>query len=307
MQALIGRLNPLIVRSVCTSSHLISSVPATTGKKASVIKPADTLVEMEKMQNAHLSQVLENIQSFDKTMKEKAKLWNEMHEKYYGKERDFENFPVLKIPEYHPKVRMGFIPDSLFQAFYNKTGVTGPYLFLFGGLTYLFSKEWIIVDHEMTEVALFSVYVFLLIKLFGPKVADFLDKRIEDEREKLFRAPVRQLQQTAEQVIKVADEQIQNEGGQKQLYEAKREHVDLQLELAYRTRLDQLHKAVKARLDYQVEKNNARRQFQQHHMVNWIVDNVVKGITPQQEKDILSQCIKDLQSIAQRQSKAAVA
>lgn len=34
--------------------------------------------------------------------------------------------------------------------------------------------------------------------------------------------------------------------------------------------------------DYQVEKENAVKQFEQTHMVNWIIQNVMKSITPQQ-------------------------
>ena len=34
--------------------------------------------------------------------------------------------------------------------------------------------------------------------------------------------------------------------------------------------------------DYQVEKENAAKQFEQKHMVNWIIQNVMKSITPQQ-------------------------
>ena len=34
--------------------------------------------------------------------------------------------------------------------------------------------------------------------------------------------------------------------------------------------------------DYQMDVDNARRRIHQHHMVQWIVDGVIKGITPQQ-------------------------
>lgn len=44
----------------------------------------------------------------------------------------------------------------------------------------------------------------------------------------------------------------------------------------------QVHNAVKKRLDYQVELVNTKKRFEQQHMVQWIVDNVVKGITPKQ-------------------------
>ena len=34
--------------------------------------------------------------------------------------------------------------------------------------------------------------------------------------------------------------------------------------------------------NYQLEVESSKRQFEQRHMVNWITESVVKGITPQQ-------------------------
>ena len=40
--------------------------------------------------------------------------------------------------------------------------------------------------------------------------------------------------------------------------------------------------------DYQAEVEATRRQFEQKHMVNWIVNNVVSSITPKQVRQSLA-------------------
>lgn len=78
---------------------------------------------------------------------------------------------------------------------------------------------------------------------------------------------------------------------------------------------------VKRRLDYLVDTEEAKTRLRQSHMVQWIVDQVLpefeiktfflnekillffqvrKGISVQQEKAMLQQCIVDLKSLAQR-------
>jgi F-type H+-transporting ATPase subunit b len=57
---------------------------------------------------------------------------------------------------------------------------------------------------------------------------------------------------------------------------------------------------VKSRLDYKMEMDNVTRRFQHQHMVDWIVGNVRKSITPDLEKKSLDQCIQDLKSLAAR-------
>ncbi|XP_055604823.1 ATP synthase subunit b, mitochondrial [Uranotaenia lowii] len=207
------------------------------------------------------------------------------------------NRPVR--PENPGKVRMGFLPEEWFTFFYNKTGVTGPYVFGAGLMTYLCSKEIYVMEHEYYNGLSLAIMVIFAVKKLGPAVAAYCDKEI-DRIEGEWR-------QGREDSIKQLDEAIEDEKkeqwraeGQTLLMQAKKENVALQLEAAYRDRAMTAYREVKKRLDYQVERQNVERRISQKHMVDWIVNNVVKSITPDQEKETLNRCIADLGAIASR-------
>jgi len=82
------------------------------------------------------------------------------------------------------------------------------------------------------------------------------------------------------------------------LFDAKRENIKLQLEAEFRRRQLVAYNEVKNRLDYLLATQVAQRQYQQQHMVNWIIDSVAKSITPQQEKEALQKCLSDLKQLS---------
>jgi len=228
--------------------------------------------------------------------------WEKANKIYYGPERDTKNFPILTQPDKGPAVRMGFIPATWFEMFYEKTGVTGPYTFGVGFITFLLSKELWVIEHGFTEFVGFWIACAYLTKKFGPGISKTLDKLGSDYKTKHWDDPVQNVKGQAEAVIKDGETAIWQTGGQEMMFDAKRENVDLQLEAIYRKRLADVHQSVKKRLDYQMEVENTQRRFEQNHMVNWIVDSVVKGITPQQEKDSIAKCIADLKGLAAKQA-----
>merc|ERR1711915_1043235 len=81
-------------------------------------------------------------------------------------ERDLVNFPARVRPIDKPPVRLGIFPEEWFTAMYPKTGVTGPYMALFGVATFLASKEFFVMEHDfMLELASLPFWLSLLRRL----------------------------------------------------------------------------------------------------------------------------------------------
>ena len=196
-------------------------------------------------------------------------------------------------------VRYGFIPEEWFQFFYNKTGVTGPYTFGVGLITYLCSKEIYVMEHEYYGGLSFAILLILGIKKLGPGIASWADKEVDRIETEWNSGRTNEMKSLAEAIENEKKEQWRAEGAL-MLMDAKKENIGLQLEAAYRERAMQVFNEVKRRLDYQLEKRHIERRLNQKHMVTWIVNNVLSSISPQQEKDTLNKCIADLGALAAR-------
>merc|ERR1712110_1342644 len=212
-------------------------------------------------------------------------------------ERDYVNFPTRRVTEVNPPVRHIIWPESFFKAFYNKTGVTGPYAFAGGVLTYLWSKEVWVIEHEFWAGIEFYIALGIIIKAVGPGFTTMIDKQVEEEN-----AEVDQIQKDEMAKYKTAIEEQKTAQVMASSYEelilAKKEAVGLQLEAEYRSRLASAYSQVKQRLDYQLELGNVMRRVEQRHMVDWIISNVRKSITAKQEDDALKKCVADLKALA---------
>ena len=164
-----------------------------------------------------------------------------------------------------------------------------------------------------------------MIKLAGPFVRKTLDGNFEKGSRYSHYRPLERYKSRAEKQMEIAKDNVDKLGSMNYAIKAKRENVDLQLEAVYRQRLLDLNQAVKRRMvrylalncelalddngvcfppfkDYHIECENTRRRFQQKHMVEWIVNNVMKSITPALEKDILNQCLADLKVVGAKTS-----
>jgi len=239
-------------------------------------------------------------------LKQHAENWDKANKIYFGPERDLKNFPLVSQPNEIPPTRMGILPKSWFDAFYQKTGVTGPYVFATTLGAYLLSAEVLVVEHVFVEFFAFWAAVTILCKKLGPGLSKYIISQQELFETKYWKEPIAEAKSSSEEIIKGGETAIWQMEGEKHLFEAKRENVDLQLEAIYRQRLAEVHSEVKKRLDYQIDVANAKRDFEQKHMVNWITGNVVKAITPQQEKESITKCIQDIKALAAKQQAAQV-
>lgn len=218
-----------------------------------------------------------------------------------SEQRDLVNFPHPIMNEHGGLVRLKFIPDEFFQFFYRKTGVTGPYLFGFGLLTFLVSKELWVLEHELKAGVWIGVILTVALKKFGPQVTAYLDEEIDKDMENLYKEKNDSIKVLTDGIKFEEIEQERSIDNPKDLFEARRENVMFQLEAEYRKRMMNIYQETKKRLDYQVQVINITRQVQHKHMVNWIIENVIGSITPQQEEAALKKCIADLNTLSAAQ------
>ncbi|CAH8861554.1 unnamed protein product [Trichobilharzia szidati] len=255
----------------------------------------------------HLVKAESAANKYEQDVENSVSRWEKSHEIYYGKERDFKNFPTIKFAETSPKIRMGVFPDYWFQPFYNKTGVTGPYMFMFGSFMFLINKEIWVFDPHFLEFTTFVIMSTVFVKLFGPRAKKFMEDLVEKDEQELYYNPINEVKGYLDNTIKTSEVEMSRATAVSEHVKAKEENIALQLEAAYRERLQNVYRTVHRRLDYHVERENTRKRYIQHHMVNWVVDHVVKGITPTQEKETLAHCINELKRLAQTSKVIATA
>ena len=84
-------------------------------------------------------------------------------------------------------MRMGVFSDEWFQAPYPKTGVTGPYMALFGLGSFLCSKEYFVMEHNFYARIALAIVMGGLIKNVGPGWTEAINKDLDAE-EAMFKS-----------------------------------------------------------------------------------------------------------------------
>lgn len=186
---------------------------------------------------------------------------------------------------------------SVWEIYKDKAGLSAPTVFGIGLSAYLLSKEVFIIHEETVLALVMGGTIFYLVKKFGKQVADGLDdysQNILDSMNAGRQAKIKALEEA------IADEKSVEDvySCRDQIYEILKENNTMQMEAEYRANVNRVYEEVKKRLDYQVDLQQLKKNLEQEHIVNWLESAVVKSITPQQEKESLSQCIKDIKLLA---------
>jgi len=214
-------------------------------------------------------------------------------------ERDFVNFPPPSIAEEAGKLRIGLVPDEWFKAMYPKTGVTGPYLLFWGGLTYIFSKEIFVCWVDTPEQIVFLALLVFVSKKFGKQLGEMTQKFADDANQEKIDALAARTTDVENKITKFESQATLPEAN-KLIYAAKKENVQLQLEASYRQRLAQVYQEVKKRLDYQVSVQSVHRRLEKDQAINYIINEVNKSIGPNQEKEAFDSGLGQLRALSQK-------
>jgi len=144
-------LRPLSISSIF---HQSTSTKSSSNNKSLVEKKSDEKVLRVEDSLKDLSSVKWRTEFNGK------RLWP--HDQW--PERDLVNYPPYKLNEAPNPVRWYCVPETWFKFFYDKTGVTGPYMFFYGLLIYGFSKEYIVLWYDFTEYLILAAAVITVVK-----------------------------------------------------------------------------------------------------------------------------------------------
>ena len=189
-------------------------------------------------------------------------------------------------------------PKRTIQRFLEpRLGITGTWTLGLGIITALISKEYLVL-HSETVLALVDLTIILAIyQRFGPKIAQYLDDQIKEVRDLLYKERYDRVA-NLEDKIAVEGRTEDTLSVRHDLYELEKETNQLALQVEYKKRQETVNREVRNRLEYQLQLGRFQRRFEQEMLVNWLTEQVISSITPEQERANLTQCISTLKSLA---------
>jgi len=215
--------------------------------------------------------------------------------------------PLPPVPDYEDvkkDLKFYFLPKSWFDFFYEKTGVTGPYVFAGAVFTALCSKEYYMFghnyDHHSRQIFWMAVTFGLLNKNYGESVRDFF----EDFRTRKFIA----MDQIKEAEVESCYEELEEvnlakwRAGLSEFYnEAKQVNLAAMLETCTLERQAMVAGAVRNKLEYHKAVQGVDKELAQNHMVEWVEGQVMQSINEESQEATLDSCIAELHVLAEKQ------
>jgi len=114
------------------------------------------------------------------------------------------------------------------------------YYFIF---TYLVSKEIYVLEHEFYNGISLLIICVASAKLFGPKLAQILDKEVDKYHNELDETRNNEIAQYEDLILH--EKKIQASlDGQKMIIDIKKENIKMQLEATYREHMVQVYQEV---------------------------------------------------------------
>ncbi|KAL7668410.1 hypothetical protein ACOME3_009112 [Neoechinorhynchus agilis] len=214
-----------------------------------------------------------------------------------GPERDLIGFPNPKANTEPARVRLGFIPDEWFTFFYEKTGVTGPYVFSLGLINLMLSKEFYIIWFNTNQSLAIIILLASIHKFFGPRITAYVDKNRAERYRKLLESienKRRWIEHRMDLINKIERAPVVYE----LMADAKRETVALQLESELRERNLIIYNTFAKQLEYQAAVEEAQLQLEREYRNEWLNVEVMKSITTKLKDQVLDQCIEHLYEVS---------
>jgi len=288
---------------------MLSRLAFTSGKEVSSLWTKKTLSRC-------LSQAVA-VQESDKVVLPKE--INDRLMKYPARLENYEDFkmpgapyegmgPLPPVPDYEDvkkELKFYFIPKYWFDFFYEKTGVTGPYVFAGALFTFLASKEFYMFGHNYGHHSRQIFWSAVTIAYFNSKYGEMLRDMIEDWRTERYIA----MDAIKEEEVKNCYEVIEEinlakwRAGLSEFYnEAKQANLQLMLETAFFERQAAVVNRIKQKLDYQIAVQKVDNELAQSHMVNWIEGKVLESISQDTQSETLDACIAELHVMAEKES-----
>lgn len=166
-----------------------------------------------------------------------------------------------------------------------------------GSLSYLLSKEVLILNEEIFIGVFMALVMYNISKAVGPLLGEKVRAMQKEEFEALNANKADQLTGLADQIVEMQKE-FDVIDARDQFYDIAKNREEMKQDLVYRQRLHQVNTEVKKRLDYQVDLQTLEKDIEEKHIASWVEAEVLKSIADQPEEETLLQCIKDLNSIA---------